>query len=104
MVQIQNVVDLGFDLPLWVKLSVVTSIISYGYLRYKWTALNGLGFEIIPPKLLKFGTSGHYGRENGYPEFGKEELIDKNRKTVSYYRFTDPVVWSIDPELIKVKS
>lgn len=90
--------------PLWVKLSVVTTAVSYGYLRYKWTALNGSGFDVLSPSIFSFGTAGHYAADNGLPDFGKEELIDKNRKTVAYYRLADPIIFTIDVDLIKVNT
>lgn len=98
----KNALNFAAERPLWVKLSVATSIISYGYIRYKWTALNGLGYEIIEPSLLSFGTAGHYAVDDGFPKFGKEQLIDKGRKTVAYYRLTDAIILSIDPEIIKL--
>ena len=88
--------------PLWVKLSVVTTAVSYGYLRYKWTALNGCGFDVLSPSILSCGTAGHYVGDNGYPDFAKKELTDKNRKTIAFYRLGDPIICTIDDELIKV--
>ena len=89
------------DRPLWVKVSVATSAITYGYIRYKWTALKDCGFDVIPPS-LPFGTAGHYAADDAYPAFGEKELIEKNRKTVAYYRLLDPIIFTIDTELIKV--
>ena len=89
------------DRPLWVKLTVATGAISYGYLRYKWTALNGCGHDIIPPS-FPFGTAGHYVADGALPQFAKKELTEKNRKTIAYYRFIDPIIFTIDKALIKV--
>lgn len=88
------------DRPLWVKLSVATTAVSYGYMRYKWTALNGCGHDILPPS-FPFGTAGHYAADGAFPEFTQKELMDKNRKTVAYYRLLDPIILTIDTELIK---
>ena len=98
----QLVLKYWHDRPLWVKLSVATTALSYGYLRYRWTALNGCGYDVISPS-LPFGTAGHYVTDGAMPEFGRKELTDKNRKTVGYYRMLDPIIFTIDAELIKVR-
>jgi len=86
--------------PLWVKISFGTSVVTYAYIRYKWTAMDEWGVPMLTPSLLSFGTSGHYAVDNGFNELADKELKDKNRKTVGYYRLTSPVVLTIDTELI----
>ena len=52
-----------------VKLTVGTSLVSYIYIRYKWTALNGCGVEIIPPKLSSIGTMNQYFGTDTYVQW-----------------------------------
>ncbi|CAG5105567.1 Oidioi.mRNA.OKI2018_I69.chr1.g2244.t1.cds [Oikopleura dioica] len=88
------------EAPLWVKISLGTSAVSYCYIRYKWTAMNDWGVPVLTPSLLTFGTAGHYAVDNGFNELADKELKDKNRKTVGYYRLTSPVIFTVDHELI----
>jgi hypothetical protein len=74
------------------------------YIRHKWTELEGKGWPIVEPAFMEFGTSMHYSKEDGLKNFGKAELADKNLKTIAFYRFTSPIVLTIDPELIKVNN
>ena len=55
--------------PYQVKLTVGTTIISYIYIRYRWTALNGCGVEVIPPKLTSIGTMSQYFGTDTYVEW-----------------------------------
>ncbi|CAG5088168.1 Oidioi.mRNA.OKI2018_I69.PAR.g11760.t1.cds [Oikopleura dioica] len=43
---------------------------------------------------------GHYIKNDGYIEFAERELREKNRKTVAFYRGVDPVIWTVDTEII----
>lgn len=88
--------------PLWVKLTVGTSLISYIYIRYKWTALNGCGVEVIPPKLSTIGTMSQYFGTDTYVQWAEEELLKKNRHTVGFYRATTPTILTVDEELIRL--
>merc|ERR1711935_826954 len=87
--------------PLWGKLLIGSGIISYIWLkRVAWRSLDDRGIPVITPRLLSFGTAGHYVSDNGYPEFAKAQLLDQDRKTVGYYRVTSPVVMTVDSGLI----
>ena len=87
--------------PLWGKLLLGSGIISYIWLkRVAWRSLDDRGIPVITPRLLSFGTAGHYVSDNGYPEFAKAQLLDQDRKTVGYYRVTSPVVMTVDTGLI----
>ena len=61
-----NTIKLRSFESLKVKLTVGTSLISYIYIRYKWTALNGSGVEIISPKLSSLGTMNQYFGNDTY--------------------------------------
>merc|ERR1711892_330803 len=87
--------------PLWGKLLLGSGIISYIWLkRVAWRSLDDRGIPVITPRLLSFGTAGHYVSDNGYPEFAKAQLLDQDRKTVGYYRVTSPGVMTVDTGLI----
>ena len=43
---------------------------------------------------------GHYIKNDGYIEFAERELREKGRKTVAFYRGVDPVIWTVDTEII----
>ena len=58
--------------------------------------------EVIPPVWGQFGTTWHYTIDNGQPKFGQQELLDKNRKSVAFYRMFSPIVATVDEDLIKV--
>ena len=87
---------------LWQKITLGSSVVGYLYIRYKWMALNGCGVDVVPPKLLTFGTTGQYLTGEGVKEFAHNELLKKNRRTIGFYRLTTPVIFTIDPELIKL--
>ena len=54
----KSAVEYVKEKPLWVKLSLATTVASYGFVKYKWSALNGCGFDVLEPSLMTFGTSG----------------------------------------------
>jgi len=88
--------------PLWQKITLGSSVVGYLYIRYKWMALNGCGVEVIQPKLLTFGTTGQYLTGEGVKNFAYDELLNKNRRTIGFYRLTTPVIFTVDTELIKL--
>merc|ERR1711935_305609 len=58
--------------PLWGKLLLGSGIISYIWLkRVAWRSLDDRRIPVITPRLLSFGTAGHYVSDNAYPEFAK---------------------------------
>ena len=71
MEQIQNYV---LTSPLWVKLTVCSGIVSYVYIRYKWTALNDCGVDVIQPRVLSLGTMTQYFGTDTYFEWAKFKL------------------------------
>ena len=76
-------------------------VVFYVWIQQQWTKLNNRGVSVITPSILSFGTAGHYVKENGYPEFAKKELLDKDRKTIGLYRATSPVIVTVDIDLIQ---
>ena len=90
------------DRPMWQKITLGSSVLGYLYIRYKWMALNGCGVDIIEPRLLTFGKCDQYLSGEGVKEFAYEELVKKNRKTIGFYRLTTPVIFTVDPDLIKL--
>ena len=44
--------DYASSKPLWMKLTFGTGMVSYLYLRYRWTALNDCGVEVIEPRIV----------------------------------------------------
>jgi len=87
--------------PLWIKLSIGGSLLLYVYVRQKWTALNNCGIDVLTPKIWTLGTFGQYMAEDGYINWAKEELLEKNRKSVAFYRGTTPIILTVDPDLIQ---
>ena len=51
-VQFDEVVDYVSSKPLWMKLAFGTGLVSYLYIRYRWTALNDCGVEVIQPRIV----------------------------------------------------
>ena len=78
--------------PLWMKLSIGGSLLAYLHVRRKWTALNDCGIDVLTPKVWTLGTMGQYFVKDGYVKWTKEELLDKNRKTVAFYRGVTPII------------
>lgn len=89
------------DRPLWFKIGCATILVSYGYLKVKWTKLNETSFPIVPPTFSALGTTTQYMSENGYVEFAAKQLEEKKQKSVGFYRFTAPVIMTIDIDIIK---
>ena len=87
--------------PLWSKLMISSLVVFYVWIQQQWTKLNNRGVSVLTPSILSFGTAGHYVKENGYPEFAKKELLDKDRKTIGLYRATSPVIVTVDIDLIQ---
>ena len=98
---VESILTCNALVPLWGKLLIGSGVISYIWLkRVAWRDLDDRGIPVIKPRLLSFGTAGHYVADNGYPEFAKAQLLDQDRKTVGYYRAISPVVMTIDTQLI----
>ena len=55
-----KIVKFASERPLWQKITFGTAVISYVYLKYKWTALSDCGVEVIEPSLMNLGTMGQY--------------------------------------------
>ena len=47
-----ELVDYISSKPLWMKLTFGTGVVSYLYIRYRWTALNDCGVEVIEPRIV----------------------------------------------------
>ena len=47
------------------------------------------------------GTMTQYFGTDTYPKWAKEELVDKGRQTVGFYRGATPTILTVDPELIR---
>ena len=47
-----ELVDYMSSKPLWMKLTFGTGVVSYLYIRYRWTALNDCGVEVIEPRIV----------------------------------------------------
>ena len=47
-----QLVDYVSSKPLWMKLTFGTGVVSYLYIRYRWTALNDCGVEVIQPRIV----------------------------------------------------
>ena len=106
--------------PLWLKLIIGGSLLLYIYIQRKWTALNDCGVDVLTPKerisvrefastnyFFKFwmriyqnskqkiwtlGTMGQYFVTGRYADWAKEELLDKNRRSVAFYRGITPTI------------
>ena len=63
--------------------------------------LNETTFTVVPPTFSEFGSTAHYMSEDGYVQFAKKHLVDKNEKSVGFYRLTSPVIMTIDVDIIK---
>ena len=50
--KINDIVDCISSKPLWMKLVFSSGVISYIYVRYRWTALNDCGVGIIEPRFV----------------------------------------------------
>ena len=67
-------------------------MLAYLHVKRKWTALNDCGIDVLTPKVWTLGTMGQYFVKDGYVKWTKEELLDKNRKTVAFYRGVTPII------------
>ena len=67
-------------------------MLTYLHVRRKWTALNDCGVDVLTPKVWTLGTMGQYFVKDGYVKWSKEELLDKNRKSVAFYRGVTPII------------
>ena len=45
---------------------------------------------------------GQYFVTGRYAEWAKEELLDKDRRSVAFYRGTTPTILTVDPDLIQL--
>ena len=53
-------------------------------------------------KIWTLGTMGQYFVTGRYAEWAKEELLDKDRRSVAFYRGTTPTILTVDPDLIQL--